>query len=145
MPIPPSSYVGKMQQAATVSTARADAASWSLREVQPEVASAAPEHWIQKKTTLHDIGPRYRLMLQECSWENNSPLQPRAEIKSFLHNTATGLQTLPYNPSPQVSILKVSLLNRLAHRAREHTNLQSLSVFLEITTGLNYFFSTIPT
>lgn len=30
----------------------------------------------------------------------HSPLQPRVEIKSFLHNPATTLQMLPYNPSP---------------------------------------------
>lgn len=76
MPIPPSSCVGKMQQAATVSTAQADAASQSRREVQPEVASAAPENWIEKKTTLHDIIPRYHLMLQECSWENTPCYSP---------------------------------------------------------------------
>lgn len=76
MPIPPSFYVGKTHQAATVSTAQADAASQSLREVQPEVASAAPEHWTQKKTTLHDIVPRDHLMLQECSLENTPCYSP---------------------------------------------------------------------
>lgn len=76
MPIPPSSYVGKMQQAAAVSTAQADAASWSLREAQPEKVSAAPEYWMEKRTTLHNIIPRYRLMLQECSWENTPRYSP---------------------------------------------------------------------
>lgn len=52
MQISPSSCAGKMQQAARVSTAQADAASQSVREVQPEVASAVPEHCIQKKTTF---------------------------------------------------------------------------------------------
>lgn len=76
MPIPPSSYVGKVQQAATVGTAQADAASQSLREVQPEVVSAVTEYWIEKKTTLHDIIPRYCLMLQECCWENTPHYSP---------------------------------------------------------------------
>lgn len=70
MPIPPSSYVGKVQQAATASTAQSDTASQSLREAQPEVVPAIPGYWIEKKTTLQDIIPRYRIMLQECSWEN---------------------------------------------------------------------------
>lgn len=78
MPIPPSSHVGKMQQAATVSTAQADAASQSQggAEVQPEVVSAAPKYWIEKKTTLHSTIPRYHLMLQECSWENTPLYSP---------------------------------------------------------------------
>lgn len=76
MQIPPSFYVGKMQEAATVSTVQTDAASQSLREVQPEVVSAVPEHWIEKKTTLHNIIPRYHLMLQECSWENTPHYSP---------------------------------------------------------------------
>lgn len=76
MPIPPRCYVGKRQQAATVSTSPANAGSRSLREGQPEVASAAPGNCIEKKTILHDIIQRYRLTLQECSWENTPHYSP---------------------------------------------------------------------
>lgn len=99
MPIPPSSYVGKMQQAATVSTAQADAASQSqggaarggfnsTQLLEREENNTARHH---PKVSPHVTG----MLLGK-----HSPLQPRVEIKSFLHNAATGLQMLPYTQSP---------------------------------------------
>lgn len=139
MPIPPSSCVVRCNRQLQGAL---------QKQVQPAGGSGrCSQRWLQQHLSTGQRRKQHSTASSQgiASCYRNVPgktllVSAQREINSFLYNTATGLQMLPYNPSPQVSILNLNLLNRLAHWAREHTNLQSLSVFLEVTTGLNFFF-----